>query len=148
MRRQSTAGRLNRLRLAHFRRSFRSRRTRKLAAILPADDIGYSRLAGANEDRSLAHLRALCSELIDPTYPAHLLLRPERDYHRKIARHQIIPTGHMTTPSVKRAPPFFCVITICPLSAMLVWTLVTTIGLPGDKSAELTPNSPAGSWIE
>jgi class 3 adenylate cyclase len=33
--------------------------TRKLAAILAADVVGYSRLAGAGEDRILARLRAL-----------------------------------------------------------------------------------------
>src|SRR5262245_58352485 len=40
--------------------------TRKLAAILVADVVGYSRLAGADEDRTLARLRALRSDLIDP----------------------------------------------------------------------------------
>src|ERR1700722_10060240 len=41
--------------------------TRKLAAILCSDVVGYSRLAGADEDRILARLRALRSDLIDPT---------------------------------------------------------------------------------
>src|ERR1700689_3092597 len=41
--------------------------TRKLAAILASDVVGYSRLAGADEDRILARLRALRSDLIDPT---------------------------------------------------------------------------------
>ncbi|QPB23572.1 adenylate/guanylate cyclase domain-containing protein [Rhizobium sp. 007] len=41
--------------------------TRKLAAILVADVVGYSRLAGADEDRILARLRTLRSDLIDPT---------------------------------------------------------------------------------
>jgi TolB-like protein/class 3 adenylate cyclase/Flp pilus assembly protein TadD len=41
--------------------------TRKIAAILVADIVGYSRLAGADEDRILARLRALRSDLIDPT---------------------------------------------------------------------------------
>src|SRR6478735_6448474 len=41
--------------------------TKKLAAILAADVAGYSRLAGADEDRTLARLRALRSDLIDPT---------------------------------------------------------------------------------
>src|SRR4249919_375072 len=40
---------------------------RKLAAILAADVVGYSRLAGADEERTLARLRALRSDLIDPT---------------------------------------------------------------------------------
>jgi len=41
--------------------------TRKLAAILAADVVGYSRLASIDEDRTLARLRALRSDLIDPT---------------------------------------------------------------------------------
>src|SRR4030081_2540914 len=40
---------------------------RKLAAILAADVVGYSRMASADEDRTLARLRALRSDLIDPT---------------------------------------------------------------------------------
>jgi adenylate cyclase len=45
--------------------------TRKLAAILVSDVVGYSRLAGADEDRILARLRALRSDLIDPTIAVH-----------------------------------------------------------------------------
>jgi class 3 adenylate cyclase len=45
--------------------------TRKIAAILVADIVGYSRLAGADEDRILARLRALRSDLIDPTIAVH-----------------------------------------------------------------------------
>jgi adenylate cyclase len=45
--------------------------TRKIAAILAADVVGYSRLAGADEDRTLARLRALRSDLIDPTIAVH-----------------------------------------------------------------------------
>ena len=45
--------------------------TRKLAAILAADVVGYSRLAGMDEDRTLARLRALRSDLIDPTVAVH-----------------------------------------------------------------------------
>jgi TolB-like protein/class 3 adenylate cyclase/Tfp pilus assembly protein PilF len=41
--------------------------TRKLAAVLAADVVGFSRMAGADEDRTLARLRALRSDLIDPT---------------------------------------------------------------------------------
>ncbi|RWK86727.1 MAG: adenylate/guanylate cyclase domain-containing protein, partial [Mesorhizobium sp.] len=44
---------------------------RKLAAILAADVVGYSRLAGSDEDRTLARLRALRSDLIDPTIAIH-----------------------------------------------------------------------------
>src|SRR5438876_10469491 len=45
--------------------------SRKLAAILAADVVGYSRLTGADEDRTLARLRALRSDLIDPTISVH-----------------------------------------------------------------------------
>jgi adenylate cyclase len=41
--------------------------TRKIAAILAADVVGFSRMASADEDRTLARFRALRSELIDPT---------------------------------------------------------------------------------
>jgi class 3 adenylate cyclase len=45
--------------------------TRKLAAILAADVVGYSKLAGADEERTLARLRALRSDLMDPTIALH-----------------------------------------------------------------------------
>ena len=44
---------------------------RKIAAILAADVVGFSRLTGADEDRTLARLRALRSDLIDPTIAVH-----------------------------------------------------------------------------
>src|ERR1700721_2667150 len=44
---------------------------RKLAAILVSDVVGYSRLAGADEDRILARLRAVRSDLIDPIISVH-----------------------------------------------------------------------------
>ena len=45
--------------------------TRKIAAILVSDVVGYSRLAGADEDRTLSRLRGLRSDLIDPAIAAH-----------------------------------------------------------------------------
>jgi TolB-like protein/class 3 adenylate cyclase len=45
--------------------------TRKLAAILAADVVGYSRLAGSDEERTLARLRGLRSDLFDPAIAAH-----------------------------------------------------------------------------
>ena len=41
--------------------------TRKIAAILVADVVGYSRLAGADEDRTLARL---------PFHSGHFILQP------------------------------------------------------------------------
>jgi adenylate cyclase len=45
--------------------------TRKLAAILVTDIVGYSRLAGADEERTLARIRGLRSDLVEPTVAAH-----------------------------------------------------------------------------
>jgi adenylate cyclase len=45
--------------------------TRRLAAILAADVAGYSRLIGADESGTLQALKAIRSELIDPTLAAH-----------------------------------------------------------------------------
>ena len=45
--------------------------TRKIAAILCSDVVGYSRLAGADEDRIRRELRSLRSDLIDPTIAVH-----------------------------------------------------------------------------
>src|ERR1700722_20340678 len=45
--------------------------TRKIAAILVSDIVGYSRLAGTDEDRTLSQLRGLRSDLIDPAIDAH-----------------------------------------------------------------------------
>ena len=45
--------------------------TRKLAAILVSDVVGYSRLTGADEGRTLSRLRGLRSDLIDPAIDAH-----------------------------------------------------------------------------
>src|SRR5690348_9750404 len=45
--------------------------TRKLAAILVADIVGFSRLAGADEERTLARVRGLRSDLVEPTIAAH-----------------------------------------------------------------------------
>src|SRR6202046_5298902 len=45
--------------------------TRKLTSLLVADVVGYSQLAGADEDRTLSRLRGLRSDLIDPAIAAH-----------------------------------------------------------------------------
>lgn len=49
----------------------KERLQRRLAAILSADVVGYSRLMGINEARTLARLKALRHELIDPKIDAH-----------------------------------------------------------------------------
>jgi TolB-like protein/class 3 adenylate cyclase len=48
-----------------------NRTERRLAAILAADVVGYSRLIGADEDGTLDRLRSIRAELIDPTIAAH-----------------------------------------------------------------------------
>ena len=45
--------------------------TRRLAAILAADVVGYSRLMGANEEGTLERLKALRRELLDPKIGEH-----------------------------------------------------------------------------
>ena len=45
--------------------------TRKIAAILVADVVGYSRLASADEEGTLARLRSLRGDLTDPAIAAH-----------------------------------------------------------------------------
>jgi adenylate cyclase len=44
---------------------------RRLAAILAADVVGYSRMMGADEEGTLARLKALRSEVIDPKIAEH-----------------------------------------------------------------------------
>jgi len=77
------AGRFGRLRLDEFRQiplafvivsgagGDAMSETRKLAAILVTDIVGYSRLAGADEERTLARIRGLRSDLVEPTVAAH-----------------------------------------------------------------------------
>src|ERR1700731_2242219 len=45
--------------------------TRKIAAILAADVVGFSRMTSVDEDGTLARLRALRGDLIDPTVAVH-----------------------------------------------------------------------------
>jgi|ERR1700678_3632578 class 3 adenylate cyclase len=45
--------------------------SRKLAAILVADIVGFSRLVGSDEERTLARLRSLWGDLVDPAISAH-----------------------------------------------------------------------------
>src|SRR5579863_2065485 len=51
--------------------SGRERPERRLAAILAADVVGYSRLMGVDEEGTLAALRALRAELTDPKIAEH-----------------------------------------------------------------------------
>ena len=44
---------------------------RRLAAILASDVVGYSRLMGVNEERTLAQLQAHQRELLEPSISEH-----------------------------------------------------------------------------
>jgi adenylate cyclase len=44
---------------------------RRLVAVLAADVAGYSRLMGADEEGTLAQLKAIRKTLVDPTIAAH-----------------------------------------------------------------------------
>src|SRR6202521_2192031 len=48
-----------------------NRAERRLAAILAADVVGYSRLIGADEEGTLNRLEAIRAELIDPKITEH-----------------------------------------------------------------------------
>ena len=45
--------------------------TRRLAAILAADVVGFSRMTGADEDGTLSRLRVLRDDLVEPATAAH-----------------------------------------------------------------------------
>ena len=51
--------------------------TRRLAAILAADVAGYSRLMGADEEGTLAALRAIRRELADPKIKERWFVVPQ-----------------------------------------------------------------------
>ena len=59
---------------------------RKIAAIVVADIVGYSRLTGTDEDRTLSRLRGLRSDLIDPAIAAHHSRIVERTGERSMRR--------------------------------------------------------------
>jgi adenylate cyclase len=60
--------------------------TRKITAILAADLSATSRLARADEDRTLARLRALRSDPIDPTISVHHGRVVKADRRRRLGR--------------------------------------------------------------
>jgi TolB-like protein/DNA-binding winged helix-turn-helix (wHTH) protein/cytochrome c-type biogenesis protein CcmH/NrfG len=66
---QTVAGRGYRFVLPVTRRKMAA--TRRLAAILAADVAGYSRLIGSDEPGTLARLKTIRSELIDPSIASH-----------------------------------------------------------------------------
>jgi adenylate cyclase len=94
------------------------RETRKLGAILVADAVGYSQLTGPDEDRTLARMHGLRSDLVTPAIAAH---------HDRIVKR----TGDGSTialPSVVDAAP--CVIEVQNGIAE------RDDGAPGDRRSE------------
>jgi class 3 adenylate cyclase len=67
---------------------------RKIAAILVTDVVGSSRLAGADENRTLSRLRGLRSDLIDPAIDAHhgRIVKRTGDGCRPTGKERIIQT--------------------------------------------------------
>ena len=105
--------------------------TRKLAAILVADVVGYSRLAGADEDRTLARLRALRSDLIDPT-----IARPPRPRRQAHGRWQ--SSSSSAASSTQCAAPSRC---------NAAWSSAT-LALPPDKRIEFRVGIHLGDVVE
>jgi hypothetical protein len=65
--------------------------TRKLAAILAADIVGYSRLAGSDEERTLARLRALRSDLQHGRHGIGSWCSSEREAQANFLRGMLLP---------------------------------------------------------
>ena len=77
---------------------------------------GYSRLAGVNEQRTLARLRGLRSDLIDPAIPA---------YHRRIVKR----TGNGSVVEFERT------VLLVQSSCTLVGFLLRALGFEGEVGA-------------
>jgi class 3 adenylate cyclase len=77
--------------------------TRKLAAILVTDVVGCSKLARADEDRILARLRALRSDLIDPAIAAHngRIVKRTGDGPTRVRRAKFIRTAYTRTNNLR-----------------------------------------------
>ena len=59
--------------------------TRKIAAILVADVVGYSRLTGADEDRTLSRLWGCAANPIDPAWATKVpCCRPYREFDSSV----------------------------------------------------------------
>jgi class 3 adenylate cyclase len=74
----------------------KARIERWLAAILAADVAGYSRLIGIDEEGTLAALKALRRELIDPKIAEHrgrIDLRQSRRSKAARVRSMLLPMG-------------------------------------------------------
>jgi adenylate cyclase len=67
--------------------------SRKIAAILVADAVGYSRLASEDEEGTLARLRALLSDLIDMTIAARHGRVVKRTGHGSIMEFRSVVNG-------------------------------------------------------
>jgi adenylate cyclase len=68
--------------------------TRRLAAILAADVVGYSRLIGADESGTIQAFNTIKAELFGPAIAAHhgRLVKMEIDCRRRGLCHYLLPT--------------------------------------------------------
>jgi class 3 adenylate cyclase len=80
--------------------------TRKLAAILVSDIVGYSRLVGADEDRILARLRTLRSDLIDPTIAVRHGRIIKRTGETGVSKYSLVRTNRVQFAQTQRCTRF------------------------------------------
>jgi adenylate cyclase len=122
--------------------------TRKLAAILVSDVAGYSRLAGVDEDRTLARLRTLRSDLVDP------IISVNRDVSSNaLATARSSSSAAWSTPCAVRSkskPPWSNATRACrPRSALsfasaFTWTTWSRRATDGDLMGDGVIERPSG----
>jgi hypothetical protein len=95
--------------------------TRKIAAILVSDVVGYSRLAGADEDRALARLRAIRSDLIDPIIAVH---------NGRVVKRSSAFRPSVTASSNGKTPPSRHMLRLCRSGHDGAFLAIYTIGQP------------------
>jgi class 3 adenylate cyclase len=106
--------------------------TRKLAAILAADVVGYSRLAGSDDEQTLARLRALRSDLIDPGLAALM-------HWRKLIANAV----PVLLASARKKQPENR-LWVLSMKAMLIDLLASAVTLGGLAHAQDFPQAPYG----
>jgi class 3 adenylate cyclase len=74
--------------------------TRKLAAIVVADIVGYSRLTGEDEVGTVARLRTLRADFIDPTIASHGGRLVKRTGDDEVVEFRSVPLRSVHRPSV------------------------------------------------
>src|ERR1700733_5784677 len=107
--------------------------TRKIAAILAADVVGFSRMASADEDRTLARLRALRADLIDPTIAGQNGHVFKRTGDGDLVEFRSVVEGGRSAARIHRAmvKPNVGI----PTHSRIVWRRATHLGDAVDESA-------------